>query len=86
MTKATLIKENISLGLASSFRGLVHCNCGAEAWQHAGRQTDMVLEELRALPLDLKAARERHRETQYLRLQSPTSTVKHFFEQAHTSL
>jgi hypothetical protein len=28
MTTATLIKEGIQLGLAYSFRGLVHCNHG----------------------------------------------------------
>jgi hypothetical protein len=30
MTKATLIKENISLGLAYRFRGLVHYHHGGE--------------------------------------------------------
>jgi hypothetical protein len=36
MTAATLIKENISLGLAYSFRGLVHCHHGG-SMQHASR-------------------------------------------------
>ena len=47
MTTATLIKENISLGLAYSFRGLVrYCHGG----KHHSMQADMVLErELRGL-------------------------------------
>ena len=36
MTIATLIKENISLGLAYSFRGLVHC-CHDRTWWCACR-------------------------------------------------
>jgi hypothetical protein len=50
MTEATLVKNNISLGLAYSFRGLVH-------YRHLGKQgslqADMVVEELRVLHLDL---------------------------------
>ena len=54
MTMATLIKESISLGLAYSFRGLVHYHHGKK---YGGMQADMVLEkELRALHLDLRAA------------------------------
>ena len=54
MTKATLIKENISLGLAYSFRGSVHYHHGGK---HDSMQADMVLEkELRVLHLDLQAA------------------------------
>ena len=54
MTTATLIKENISLGLAYSFRGLVHYHHGRK---HGSVQADMVLEkELRVLHLDLQAA------------------------------
>jgi hypothetical protein len=57
MTKAALIKDNISLGLAYRFRGSV-------PYHHGGKdgsiQTDMVLEkELRVLHLDWKAARRR---------------------------
>ena len=37
MTMLMLLKENISLGLAYSFRSLVHYHHGGEAWQHAGR-------------------------------------------------
>ena len=54
MTMATLIKDNIELGLAYSFRGLVHYHHGRK---HGGMQADMVLEEeLRALHLDQQAA------------------------------
>jgi hypothetical protein len=44
MTKAILIKANISLGLAYSFRGSVH-------YHHGGNMADMVLEESRILHL-----------------------------------
>jgi hypothetical protein len=55
MTQATLIKANISLELAFSFRGLVHYHHGRV---HGSIQADMVLEQkLRALHLDLTAAR-----------------------------
>jgi hypothetical protein len=49
MTKATLIKENISLGLAYHFRGSVHYHHGRK---HGIMQADMVLEEPRVLHLD----------------------------------
>ena len=57
MTKATRIKENISLGLAYSFRGSVH-------YHHGGKcgivQEVMALEnELGVLHLDLKVVRRR---------------------------
>lgn len=42
------------MGLAYGFRGLVHFNHGRK---HGSRQADMVLEELRVLPLDQKAAK-----------------------------
>ena len=52
MTKATLIKENIYLGLAYSFRGLVHYHHGEK---NGSIQVDMVLEKkLTALHLDLQ--------------------------------
>jgi hypothetical protein len=55
MTKATLIKANILLGLAYSFRGLIHYHLSRK---HGGIQADIVLEkELRVLHLDLKATR-----------------------------
>jgi hypothetical protein len=54
MTKATLIKENISLGLAYSFRCSVHYHHGEK---HSCVQADLVLKEPRALHLDPKAAR-----------------------------
>jgi hypothetical protein len=54
MTKATLIKENIELGLAHSCRGFVHYHHGRK---QGSVQADMVLEkELRGLHLDLQAA------------------------------
>ncbi|KRY69826.1 hypothetical protein T11_7611, partial [Trichinella zimbabwensis] len=42
MAMATFVKKSISLGLAYSSRGLVHCHHGGE---HGGRQADMVLEK-----------------------------------------
>jgi hypothetical protein len=50
MTVATHIKENIELGLAYSFRGLVHYHHGGK---HGSIQAVMVQEkELRVLHLD----------------------------------
>ena len=55
MTKATLLKENISLGLAYSFRGSVHYLHGGK---HSSMLTDTMLEkELRVLHLDPQAAK-----------------------------
>jgi hypothetical protein len=55
MTKITLIKANISLGLDYSFRGSVHYHHDRK---HGSEQVDMVLEEkLRILHLDLEASR-----------------------------
>jgi hypothetical protein len=52
---ATLMKENIELGLAHSFRGLVHYCHGKKP---VSVQADMVLEKkLRVLYLDPRAAR-----------------------------
>jgi hypothetical protein len=57
MTKATLIREDISVGLAYSFRDSVHDHHGRK---HSGRQADTVLEkELRVLHLEWKAVRQR---------------------------
>jgi hypothetical protein len=53
MTKATFIKENIELGLAYSFRGSDHYHHGRK---HDFGQADLVLEEVRVLHLDQKAA------------------------------
>jgi hypothetical protein len=55
MTKVTPIMENISLGLAYIFRGLVHYY----GRKHNIVQADMVLEELMVLHLDPKAAKRR---------------------------
>ena len=51
MTKATLIKENIELGLASGFRSSIPYH-----GEHGSVLASMVLEELRVLHLDPKAA------------------------------
>jgi hypothetical protein len=52
MSTATLIKENISLALAYSSRGLVHYHHGRK---HGSVQADIVLKkELRVLHLHLK--------------------------------
>jgi hypothetical protein len=51
MTKATLIKDNIKLGLPVRLRGSVH--------YHQGIKAGKELEELRVLPLVLKANRRR---------------------------
>jgi hypothetical protein len=56
MTKPTLIKDNIYLGLPYSFRGSVHYHHGRK---HGSVQAGMALEELRVLYLDPKAARKR---------------------------
>jgi len=52
-TKATLIKENIELGLAYIFRGPVHDHPGGN---HGSVKAGMVMEELRVLHLDMQAA------------------------------
>ena len=50
MTKATLTKENISLKLACSFRGLVYYHHGGK---YSSMQVEMVVKkELRVLHLD----------------------------------
>ena len=55
MIKATLIKANISLGLAYCFRGLIHYH---HSRKHGSMPADIVLEkELRVLHLDLKVIR-----------------------------
>ena len=53
MTMATLINENISLGLAYSFRGFVHYHHGEK---HDSIHEDMVLKYLRVLYIDLQAS------------------------------
>jgi len=54
MTKATLRKEIIQLGLAYSFKGLVHYRHGGETWQPQVRHG--AGEELRVLHLDPQAS------------------------------
>ena len=56
MTRVTLIKANISLGLAYSFRGSVHYYYGGK---HGIMQVDLMLEEPRVLQINGKAARRR---------------------------
>jgi hypothetical protein len=57
MTRAILKKPNIKLGLAYSFRGLVHYHHGRK---HGSMQADIMLKkELRVLHLDLTKARTR---------------------------
>jgi hypothetical protein len=54
MTKDTLINKNIQLGLAYSFRGLVHYYHGRN---HGSMQVDMMVEKkLRVLYLDPTSA------------------------------
>jgi hypothetical protein len=53
MTKASLINDNISLGLAYRFRGSVHYHQGGK---HSSIQAGMAEEELRVLYLHLEVA------------------------------
>ena len=54
MTTSTLTNESIKLGIAYSFRGLVHCHHG---WEQGDTQLDILLEqELRDPHLDLHIA------------------------------
>jgi hypothetical protein len=57
VTKATLIKDNIQLGLAYRFRGWF--SPLSSRWEQGSIQASMVQEELRSLHLHLKAARRR---------------------------
>jgi hypothetical protein len=56
LTKATLIKDNIYLGLAYSFRGSVHYHHGRT---HGSVQADTALEETRIQQLIPEAGRRR---------------------------
>jgi hypothetical protein len=56
MTKATLIKDNIKLGLVYRFGGSVHYFHGRK---HSSIQADMGLEELKVLYLDPKVDRRK---------------------------
>ena len=55
MTKGLVIHENIKLGLAYGFRGLVHYHHGGK---HGNVHANFRLEELRVLHLDPQAAGE----------------------------
>jgi len=83
MAKVTLIKANISLGLAYSFKGLVHYH---HSRNHGTRQTDMVLEkEQRVLHLDPKAIRRDYLQSSWERVLNPMTIVTHFLQQGHIS-
>jgi hypothetical protein len=89
MTKATLIKESISLYLVYRFRDSVHYHHGKK---HSSIQADMALEEMRVLHLPPKEARSRvssGREEEGLKthLQGETLplTMPHLLQQCHTS-
>ena len=79
MTNATRIKANIELELAYSVRGLVHYHHGGKL---GSRQADMVLEALRVLHLDLKAAR---RSLSFPGSQEGTG-ISHWVEHEHRRL
>jgi hypothetical protein len=80
MTKAIFIKGNVELGLAYSFRGLVHYH---HSMKHGIIQAATVLEEPRVLHLDLQAIEgdcvTRHTLSIYKMLE-PVSTVTHFLQ------
>jgi hypothetical protein len=76
MTKVTLIKDNIKLGLAYSFRGSVHHHHDEK---HGSIQAGMVLKELRILHLVPKA--NRRLPPMWLeRISKPTPTVTYFLQ------
>jgi hypothetical protein len=82
MTKATLIKKNISLELAYRIRGLVSFHHGGN---HSSVQAVMALEKLRVLRLVPKGNRIKL----FCRQlgggsQSPPPTVTQFLQQGHT--
>ena len=78
MTKATVRKGNMLLGLAYRFRGLVHC--------HQGRcMADVGLEEMKVLHLESKGRQEKTGfHVARMRVSKPTPTVTHFLQQGHT--
>jgi hypothetical protein len=90
MIKATLIWDNIYLGLAYSFRDSGHYYSGRK--HHNKILADLVLEqELRVLHLDLKATRrdwhpQAARRKPFLsarmRVSKPTPSVMHFCHKA----
>ena len=85
MTKASLIKDNIYLGVAYSFRCSVHYSHGEK---QDSMQPDMMLDEPRVLHLDPKHPGEDfHLPCAELknRTSKPSPTVMHFLQQGHTS-
>jgi hypothetical protein len=83
MTKATLVKDNILLGLSYTFRSSVHYHQGRK---HGSIQAGMVLEELRVPQLVPKANRRktdsRVPRRSVLKL---IPTVTHLLQQGNTS-
>jgi hypothetical protein len=72
MTKATLIKDSIDLGLAYRFRGSVHYHHGGK---HGCVQAGLELEEWRILHFVLKATR---------RLWITLTRIKHMYETSNS--
>jgi len=60
MTKATLTKDNIKLGFAYDFRGLVHNHHGGK---NGTMQGEVVLEKMRVLHLNPQVAMKRFTES-----------------------
>jgi hypothetical protein len=72
MTTGTLIKESIYLGLAYSFKGIVH-------YHHNSTQAYIVVENSqRILYLDVQAAGKKVESRSSLSLKSTPSDSKHF--------
>ena len=71
------------IGATLRFRSSIHYHQGGN---HGSIETDMVLEELRVLHLDCKAARRRLASSlAKRRVLKSTPTVKHFLQQGYTS-
>jgi hypothetical protein len=78
MTTTTLIKENFELGLAWSFRGLVHYHYGGK---HSSTKADVVWR--RNWEFNIWTGQQQEVNWfEHLRLQSPL--VTHFLQQNHT--
>ena len=81
MTKATLIKDNIYLGLAYRFRGSVHYH---QWWEHGSIQAGMVQKELRILYFIQDKQEKSGSHVVRTRVSLLTPTVTHFLQQGHT--
>jgi hypothetical protein len=88
MIKATLIKANIQMGLAYSFKDSVHYHRGRK---YDSMQVDMVLEDPKVLHPGPKATRKglfhlwRCFQSPYPYLHTSSSTRLQLFQQGHTS-